>query len=932
MCNTTDPIKKSKGTYQKKIVPNYTKGNSAIIPRKHKGYYFFEIEIGKTAYFHLEVIHASNYQATSENVYWVAQTHESFGTVSWLAFTDVENTMELHDLLMELNKGSIYGEKIIDGVPNPDYHEYTKASTHHVGRNYVSTNPFVDKLLKGEKDQNVYYGNFAYSTNKLGNGIWLEGINYYPEWKSQGAFIIAVDEPQILSLWAEKRTIAEKKVKEQDLVEFDTDHVFENLIYGDYLDLHICLHNVLDYTAHLEIYCGDDSMDEDEDGSVYHRIISLEKHFNNENPSLNYNLKFYDELLVDLRWADRSGHDEGKKNNDSLLDYKFILVLTPHKRKKDHIGIETERKTLKKEVTFTVNYKSDFSLDYHEPEYVEQVAYIRQAPLVSQSFESCLYTDIEISGKGFDYSLILLKENNDGSLIDNKTPYLEFVAGNQTNLQEITINISGIDVNDCEANLLIGGKEKKVTHKGNTINTNNITPIVYEKGKTLWQVFKNSNIFPEVQPFQEVTKTDSLIKFRTAYPYNAFNEGTFLAKFSFIHLQPVVLPITIDSCRYRRTPQFFIYADVIWAAHMNYDPEKTLFFRDEKVDLVEGYGDWMSFVALAVEAAYEPMKDFIGSFNKGNEVQKIIEEFITSSKTPVSLGLHAKYDKDKIINYATIQPYKAYLYTQIVVLVILSIAVDVLLLYLTRGKVSPGLAKAAKVVKSVNKFKDKYNLSFDMPKISLNFGFYREQHSFGKTALIFEGTMQAKPLLGISTTYDFDPKELPEGLEKFSLKTKVTGKITIDINFKFNSATREFTVNNNGKDQEGCAKIVLRPGDIMQTQGVIAVELKASGKYKGEFEVLNLFPVTTTIEGSIDLSSAIGFIRKIGCDAQKGPFFEDILFFDGLKGTYKQRIKVKASRVVLIDTDPDDKIEDITIFEPTSTSTERNYIFNIFAL
>ncbi|MDO6811264.1 hypothetical protein Q4603_21790 [Zobellia galactanivorans] len=403
-----------------------------------------------------------------------------------------------------------------------------------------------------------------------------------------------------------------------------------------------------------------------------------------------------------------------------------------------------------------------------------------------------------------------------------------------------------------------------------------------------------------------------------------------MAKSALILIQPIVLTITVASCRYKRTPQFYIFPDVVWAAHMNYNPKKTLFFLDEPVKLAEGYGDWMSYVALAVEEVYKPIKGFIGSFDGGKEAQEIIEEFISSTKTPVSLGMHAKYDKSKIINYAEIAPYKYYLYSQIVGMVILSIAVDLLMIYLTRGKVAPGLVKAQKVVKNVNKFKDKYNLSFDMPKVSVNFGFYRKQHDFGRVATIFEGTFQADPLIGISSTYEFDPKELPSGLKKFELNLKVTGKITMDINFKYNSITREFIVNNNGKDQKGGGETTLEPGDIMQVQRVIAVDLKAAGKYKEEFELFNLFPVTTTVEGSIELSSAIGFIRKIGCDAQKGPFFEDLLFFDGLKGTYMQNAEAELYGREIIDTNPKDEPKIINIFEPTKASIGRNYIFNIF--
>ena len=925
------PIKRSKGSYQKTIVSDIH-SESRVTKTDHGGYYFFEIEAGKKAIFHLDVLHASNREDTALNVYWVAQDHKDFQTRKWLEWRNTVNKLELHELLMALNKGSKYGEEYLeDGSPNPDYAVYTKENTKYVGRRYFATNPFVDKYRDGQIDDNVKYGNFSYRTNRLGSGIWLEGINYWPEWKSQGAFIIAVAEPQITSLYVEKRTSSERKVREKGIIEQDNDHVYDTLIYGDYINLHVCLHNVFNYAAHIEIYCGEESMDiATEGGDPYYRIIELDKHRDFDNPALNYNLKFLEEELIDLRWAERSGHEEGKRGGDSLKDFRMKFVLTPEKEEDSCSHYGYERKTLTREFSLTVNYKDNFSLDIHEPEYVEQIAYINQAPMVSQSFERCLYKSIEISGKGFDKSLVLLQENSDGSLKDNKTPYLEFVAGNSDHRPEITIEVSGADVTECEANLLSPDEEKQVTHEGNTISTESIVPIPYKKAEGIWEIIKNQTIFPEVQPYQELKKTDEILKFKLAYPYNAFNELTFALKFALIHFQPAIIPITIASCRYVRTPQFFVFPDVVWAAHANYDPKKILYFQDKQVELVEGYGDWMSLVALGVEELHKPLEKFIGTVEGGGELNKIIKDFVEGSKTPVALGVHASYDNDKIINYAEISPYKQLLYGYIIGLVILSIAVDLLMVYLTRGKVAPGLQKAKKAVKSFNQFKDKYNLSFEMPKLSVNYGFYREQYDFGRVATVFEGTLQADPLLAVSSSYKFDPKELPEGLKKFAIKAKVKGSISMDINFKYNSHTGEFTCNNNAKDQKGGGGTLLRDGDVFRFQGTLSFDVKVSGKYEKEFKLWDFLPIKTTLEGKGSLSSSFGVIKKIGYDRTRGIFFEDILFFDGLKGNYMQNVEVRSGSDMLIDTNEDNEIKTLNILKSRSISLGRKHIFNIF--
>lgn len=941
--NNTDPIKKSRGSYQKEIVADYEKSESGIVKKQYKGYYFFEIELNKKAYFHLRVIKASNVQATRENVYWVAQSNEKFSTEKWLSWTGVNNKFALHELLMDLDKGSIYGQKYLkDGTPNPKYVQYTSAYTKGVGKNYVATNPYIDKSQKRELEEGVYFGNLAYKTDKLGKGIWLEGINYTPEFKSQGAFIIAVGEPQILSFYVEKRYRKEREVDAAGVIDCDTDHVEQELIYGDIMDLHLRLHNVLNYTASLEVFCDDKAMEE------YSKVIPLSQYQDIENPSTDYNLDIIDELLTDLRWAEKSNHKEGKDNEDSLQDYTMKLTLTPlHKAGSN--GNDT-RPTLKREVTFTVNYKSDFSFDVHEPQYVAQVVKVKQPPLVSQSFETCNYTEIVL--KNGDSYLTLLKEENNGSLTeiqkDNKTPYYEFVAGNNKNKQEISVESSS-NVGDCV---------NEISHIDNVFNTSSIEVYDYhQKFKdNIWGKIKEyvstSNIFDNVQPFEEVEKTENILKFKAAYPYNAFSEDTFLLRYLTFQMSPVPLDISVQSCRYIRTPKFLIYPDVIWAVHMNYDPEKILYYDNEEVPLVEGYGDYMSYIAKGLDWINNQVKPFVESYVKGflskekqkswDTVQKMIKEFVEESVTEVALGFHAKYDDDssKIINYAEIQPYKFALNYMIFQMVLISIALDILMIYLTRGKVSPGLMKAAKAAKKFKKFqkrvdafKDRYNLSFLMPKVSVNFAIHREQQpDFGEVATIFEYTMQANPFLGISTEYEFVPEQLPKALKKFEIKAVVKGEIAFDINIRFNTLTKEFTLNNNAKDQKAGGSDVLKDGDMIQMQGRLALELEAAGKLKKEFELWDFLPVSVEAEGEVELHSAAGVTRRFGVHKTRGPYLEDKLFFDGIKGKYKQKAQVKVGGRKVYDSNPKNQEEQIPVFGQKTISLGTMYLFEMFTL
>ena len=452
------PIKRSRGTYQKEIVPSTKRTpkpeDSIMFRTNYGGYYFYEIEVNKKAYFSLKVFKASNEEATRDNVYWVAQDYKDFGTRNFLEFKGTENKLQLHEFLNSLNEGTAYGPPFLkDGKPNPRFDEtkfslHTLKTTNYVGLKYRATNPYLDNDTKRVLENDILLGNLVYKTDKIGHGIWIEGVNFSAEFLSQGAFIVAVGEPEITSFFAEKRVMKEAEVDAKGVKKENCDQVEGELIYGDVMDLHICLHNVFDYVADLEIFCGDKSMDVNSEGENYVKVISLLDQYKIENPSLYYNLEIIDELIADFRWANKSNHAVGKNNQDSLQEYKMKLKLTPvnsNRERRDMAGVvyksHDTRKVLTREISFTVNYKENFSPDEHEPQYLTNIVKVKQPPVVSQSYEMCKYTEIKISLQGEPNPQYLLQESNSGALTDNKTPYYQFVAGNNKNTKEIIIDV-----------------------------------------------------------------------------------------------------------------------------------------------------------------------------------------------------------------------------------------------------------------------------------------------------------------------------------------------------------------------------------------------------------------------------------------------------------------------------------------------------------
>ncbi len=879
-----DDVKRSKGSYQKVIVADQKKLDTGIVKKRiYKRYYVFEIQLNQKVNFKLKVLNAKNINETGQNVYWIFQDSTNFEKHVYGSFESHENKNDFQTHLNTLNIGTKYEVAFFeDGSENPDYIHYTEESTKCIGKNYLPTNPFKSNRKKRE---GILLGSVSYTPTVLGKGLWIEGINYTPEFESQGAFMIAVSEPQILNLYVEKRYRPEKIVRESGVItdQEDTTHVTQELTYGNMLDIHINLHNILDdYTCTLGVFYEDTSMSEG-----YSRIIDLDQN-KKDNPSLDYNRKFIEELVVDLRWAGRSKHKEGKDDEDSLQDYKMVLTFRPTNA--DEKSHAKDYPIITREITFTVNYKGNFSYDEHEPSYITQVVKVHKPPLVSQSFEDCRYTSLSLK-IGNQPKFNLLYEEKDGSLsgkcTDNKTAVYQLVAGNVGNVIPVLIEIDA-EVSTCE--------DSTLKHQNNTFNIEDIIPLEFKKGKGVWKYIKNKNIFPEVQPFTLVGKiTESSLAFNAAYPYQAWSESTFLFKYLTWQIDPIELFIGVRSCRYVRTPSIYIYPDMVWSLHFNYGIKENeiLYFQNKKVNLIFGYANYMDYIKDAVLWIYEPFKEYFDTFFPNGNQDKL-EELVKAlglddAKTYARLGLHVRYDGDKEIDYTAITRYKAYMYYLIFQFVMVSLAVDLFILYLTRGKALEGKAlKLQRTLKRVKKriksIEEATELEFAIlyPKINANAGIYRISQENGEIATIIEATIQAKPLIGLNVKCKFDLNEKKgvslidkkgkehkikkfKWLEKLVATFELDGQINTDINIKYNTHSQKFTTNENGVKQE------LKNGYILKNKGSVVGYAELKGKI--------VLPVSSRanaislhITASADTDFGFSEAKVFGIDTI-GPFF-----------------------------------------------------------
>ncbi|MDX8555002.1 hypothetical protein MK851_15410 [Tenacibaculum sp. 1B UA] len=527
----------------KKIIVVDEQDKDVVTERIYRDLKVFEIPLSKAVNFHLKVLKAKNVKETKENVYWIAQSHNRFKTRKFRTFKSVpKNQKELHVLLNELNKGTKYGKRYIlnkDGeeVLNPDFHAYTLETTGFVKRAYLATNPYKSHT---EKREGVFFGNLKYIQRTLGKGIWLEGINYTPEFKEQGAFILAVDKPQVLSLLVERRTLPEKIVRSNPIKKDTCDSVEQELLYGDVLDIHMHLHNVLseDYELTKEVFYKGESMTRG-----YSTLIDINIPKDEYNPSLDYNVSLIDEHVVNLSWAGKTNHKEAKDSEDSLQEYIMVFTFTPVSKH----AITNNYPTIKREVTLTVNYKSDFSATVNEEDYVTSpnIVKVWQPPLITQLYEKeCSYKELSVNLKDFSEKIIILKEEEEGPLTDNKIPYLEFVADVK----------KGVGILELQTNSFVSNCEDETE-----LHKNNVFVIDELSNDTV-----TSRFFGKITPLKvEGIPTENSLRLNVAYPYEADNDFDVFRKYIFGGT-PYTFTVKAQSCRYTRTPMFKIYPEMAW--------------------------------------------------------------------------------------------------------------------------------------------------------------------------------------------------------------------------------------------------------------------------------------------------------------------------------------------------------------------------------
>ncbi|AUX18600.1 OmpA family protein [Flavobacterium columnare] len=379
--------------------------------------------------------------------------------------------------------------------------------------------------------------------------------------------------------------------------------------------------------------------------------------------------------------------------------------------------------------------------------------------------------------------------------------------------------------------------------------------------------------------------------------------------------------------------QMLVYPDLVWIANLQYNFEEKgdYFFHDKSLHLETG-------ITKVFEEFKETLLYQILKYLPTNYVlQDAIEEYILGEADYYKYAAHVIHDRDiekagealilkgKEVNLITQTEYTKYAAAAFIYgMVAVTIIIEIILIYLTRGRNLTG--KAGKISKILRKGKAleknlerKWDVDIEIipPSIAINAGMYYKQLFDRSVAMTYEVNIKAKPLLAIDIKKKFDLKDILESgidlpkskptkdkqaladLKEFKTNTSiirkfleekgitvtgemtVTGSIAFEHNVKYNVLTSEFSI----VQILGTALATAKDERIFESQ--ISFNVKVNGTLKKEFD---FFALQTKVDGKLDVESygsvAIKLKYGVNNETGKGMYVQPILVFSGLKGVY----------------------------------------------
>ncbi|WP_459926513.1 OmpA family protein [Flavobacterium covae] len=418
--------------------------------------------------------------------------------------------------------------------------------------------------------------------------------------------------------------------------------------------------------------------------------------------------------------------------------------------------------------------------------------------------------------------------------------------------------------------------------------------------------------------------------------------------------------------------QMLVYPDLVWIANLQYNFKEKgdYFFHDKKLELEQG-------IKAVLDEFRNSLVAKIMSYLPTGFTQNLLFDYIEKQAEDYQYGAHVIHDRDiekagkalilkgTEVNLITQTKYTKYAAAYaIYVMVLLTIVIEIIIIYLTRGRNLTGKAKKIqkvlrkiKALEKIAERKGDVDIEIIPPSIAINAGMYYKQLANQNIALFYEVNVKADPIIAVEIKKEFDLLDLlDKGIDIAKAKTpnapqvqeqlkqnapnnskikqylnnaglKVTGEIVVtgEIGFEHsvivNTLTKQFSIIDH-----------LKNGFVNKNEVLLKPQIKFDAKFKGEYKKDFDFEILQAeIEAKLDveLYGAIGLKIGYGYQKEKGLFLNQKLYFTGIKGIYKGSFKLTSKKLGKLERETNDgKPTPFTLLEPFEMELMTIQLFN----
>ncbi|MEA9413735.1 hypothetical protein [Flavobacterium sp. PL02] len=337
------------------------------------------------------------------------------------------------------------------------------------------------------------------------------------------------------------------------------------------------------------------------------------------------------------------------------------------------------------------------------------------------SYHYCKYTSIKMNDKLlFDESKLIKGQNI------SKEIRVHLFAGGNDKYKKIKIELGEKLPGKCD------------NHRGQVFDITDLQKAGFENAKKI-----SNNAF----------SFDNTFKYKFQNDYKEFFKEYFLPKVV------IKTKIPLATCGYQHVLDININPDVAWAYHFQYDKPNGGFFKDIKVVIQSGLERELEYLTPYVDQMIKNNYFYLPDFMT-DLIRTMVIDYFKNTANNFGFGIHAYHSFDEsqnkpavIMDYTAKYPWIAQ--TLIIACVIVSVVIDIIILYLTRGKGAVA-TKAGKVAENIHKYGRSAAIAMERkgfetisPKITSFRAQYFERQADDRIALIQTEKVSALPLFGL---------------------------------------------------------------------------------------------------------------------------------------------------------------------------------------